>query len=314
MIVFGPVPSRRLGRSLGINNIPPKICSYNCVYCQVGRTSSSYLSLERKTFYEPKAILNEVKIKIDEIKSKGEDFDYITFVPDGEPTLDSNLRDEILALKQFEYPVAVITNSSLLWDEKVQDDLMLADYVSVKVDTVVESKWKKINRPNKKFNFELMLNGVKEFSKKYKGVLTTETMVVKDINDNEEETIELGNYLKELNANTSYLMIPLRPPAEYWVKVPDEKVIVKIYNTLTKALPKVELLIFPESNDFISTGNIEDELLSITAVHPMREDSVKEFLKQKNKDWDIILSLITKKKIREIDYLNQKFYARRFIN
>jgi len=160
----------------------------------------------------------------------------------------------------------------------------------------------------------LMLNGVKEFSKKYKGVLTTETMVVKDINDNEEETIELGNYLKELNANTSYLMIPLRPPAEYWVKVPDEKVIVKIYNTLTKALPKVELLIFPESNDFISTGNIEDELLSITAVHPMREDSVKEFLKQKNKDWDIILSLITKKKIREIDYLNQKFYTRRFIN
>jgi len=115
MFAFGPVPSRRLGRSLGINNIPPKTCSYSCVYCQLGRTSR--LIADRQAFYKPKEIFKEVKRKVDEAISRNEKIDYLTFVPDGEPTLDINLGKEISLLRQIRIPLAVLTNASLLWRE-----------------------------------------------------------------------------------------------------------------------------------------------------------------------------------------------------
>ena len=133
-VVFGPIPSRRLGRSLGVNNIPPKICSYSCVYCQVGLTDS--MSIQRKEFYPPTEIVNEILEKVEQLKKSDETIDYISFVPDGEPTLDVNLGKEIQLIKPLGINVAVITNSSLLWDKDVRDDLILADWVSVKIDTV----------------------------------------------------------------------------------------------------------------------------------------------------------------------------------
>jgi len=100
--VFGPVPSRRLGRSLGINNIPPKICSYSCVYCQLGRTLR--MEIERRAFYEPEELIRAVRERVEELREGGERIDYLTFVPDGEPTLDSNLGEEIAALKDLGIP------------------------------------------------------------------------------------------------------------------------------------------------------------------------------------------------------------------
>ena len=134
MFAFGPVPSRRLGRSLGINNIPPKTCSYSCVYCQLGRTSQ--LIANRQAFYKPKEIFKEVRRKVDEAISRNEKIDYLTFVPDGEPTLDINLGEEISLLRQIGIPIAVLTNASLLWREDVREDLLKADLVSLKVDSV----------------------------------------------------------------------------------------------------------------------------------------------------------------------------------
>ena len=111
-IAFGPVPSRRLGQSLGINNIPPKICTYSCIYCQLGR--SLKMQIEREEFYHPEEIFKEVENKIREAMGRGEPIDYLTFVPDGEPTLDRNLGKEIEFLKQVGIKIAVITNSSLI--------------------------------------------------------------------------------------------------------------------------------------------------------------------------------------------------------
>ena len=119
MITFGPVPSRRLGRSLGINNIPPKLCSYSCVYCQVGRTLN--FQVERQGFYEPEQILKDVEEKL--ANSHNETIDYLAFVPDGEPTLDIRLGDSIRAVKPLGIKTAVICNGSLIWDEDVQRDL-----------------------------------------------------------------------------------------------------------------------------------------------------------------------------------------------
>jgi len=111
-IVYGPVPSRRLGRSLGINNIPPKVCSYSCVYCQLGRTLK--LAAEPKSFYRPARIAEQVRAKLERAGEKGEAVDYATFVPDGEPTLDAGLGREIEMVKALGVKVAVITNASLL--------------------------------------------------------------------------------------------------------------------------------------------------------------------------------------------------------
>ncbi|MFO7742846.1 MAG: radical SAM protein, partial [Anaerolineae bacterium] len=132
MIAFGPVPSRRLGRSLGINNIPPKICTYSCAYCQLGRTIK--MEVERRPFYEPEDILRHVQDKVEKSEGAGEAIDYLTFVPDGEPTLDANLGHEIELLQPLGIKIAVISNASLVWREDVREELGQADWVSLKVD------------------------------------------------------------------------------------------------------------------------------------------------------------------------------------
>ena len=144
MITFGPVPSRRLGRSLGINNIPPKICTYACVYCQVGHTTR--MTAERKEYYKYDMVIEDVLAKIAQVREEGDVIDYLTFVPDGEPSLDINLGRELESLKRSGIKTAVITNSSLIWRQDVREALMTADWVSVKVDSIYEDCWKKFNK------------------------------------------------------------------------------------------------------------------------------------------------------------------------
>ena len=129
-MAFGPVPSRRLGKSLGINNIPAKTCSYSCVYCQLGKTVT--MTMGRQAFYRPEDIFKEVKRKVDEAALRNERIDYLTFVPDGEPTLDLNLGEEISLFKQTGIPIAVLTNASLIWRNDVRKDLMESNLVSLK--------------------------------------------------------------------------------------------------------------------------------------------------------------------------------------
>ena len=142
-IVFGPVPSRRLGRSLGVNNIPPKACSYSCVYCQLGRTAN--VQVTRREFYNPVDILREAKSKYENAISLGESIDYITFVPDGEPTLDYRLGETLELLQSIGAKVGVISNASLISEQSVRDDLARADWVSLKIDAIDKRTWKQIN-------------------------------------------------------------------------------------------------------------------------------------------------------------------------
>jgi wyosine [tRNA(Phe)-imidazoG37] synthetase (radical SAM superfamily) len=183
MIAFGPVPSRRLGRSLGINNIPPKICTYACVYCQLGRTIK--MRVERAAFYEPEEILRDVRGKVEKARRAGEAIDYLTFVPDGEPTLDLNLGRAIDLLKPLGIKIAVITNSSLMWHEDSREALMQADWVSLKVDAVREDIWRRVDRPHGTLQLASIQDGILGFAKTYTGHLVTETMLVEGINDGE---------------------------------------------------------------------------------------------------------------------------------
>ncbi|MFW6271375.1 MAG: radical SAM protein, partial [Bacillota bacterium] len=165
MNIFGPVPSRRLGRSLGINNIPPKICSYSCIYCQLGLTRN--MQVKREDFYSPEEIKTGVAEKIRELKENEKSIDYLTFVANGEPTLDNNLRKSIQKLKEFNISIAIITNSSLLNIKNVRDDLKKADLVSIKCDAVDDKIWKKVNRPQGNLKLKKILEGILTFSRNY---------------------------------------------------------------------------------------------------------------------------------------------------
>jgi wyosine [tRNA(Phe)-imidazoG37] synthetase (radical SAM superfamily) len=315
MIAFGPVPSRRLGRSLGINNIPPKICTYACAYCQLGRTIK--MQTERQPFYEPKKILQDIRDKVEKASQAGEPIDYLTFVPDGEPTLDINLGREIALLKQLGIKIAVITNSSLMWHEEVREALAKADWVSLKMDAVREGIWRRIDRPHGTLRLSSIQDGMLGFAKTYTGHLATETMLVEGVNDSEEHLAEVADFLARLQPGVAYLSIPTRPPAEKWVQPPQEKAINRAYQILGQRVGQVEFLIGYEGNAFASTGDIEQDLLSITAVHPMREDAVDELLARAQHeqpaeaDWTVVRRLVAQDQLVEAEYGGHRFYLRR---
>jgi len=310
MMVFGPVPSRRLGRSLGINNIPPKVCSYTCVYCQLGRAIK--MQTKRQSFYDPGELLREVEIKIQMAKKANEHIDYLTFVSDGEPTLDIHLGREIDLMKPLGIKIAVITNSSLTWKDDVKEDLSKADWVSLKVDTIQDSVWRKINRPCSSLSLQKILDGILEFSRQYNGKLVTETMLVGGLNDAEDQIKEAGEFIKQLSVDTAFLSVPTRPPAEQWVHPPSEGQLVLAYELFHSRLKDVEYLIGYEGNAFAFTGHAEEDLLSITSVHPMREDAVDEFLKKAKSGWTLVKRLIVENKITETEYNNKRYFVRNF--
>ena len=309
MIAFGPVPSRRLGRSLGVNNIPPKVCTYACIYCQLGRTIK--LQVDRRVFYEPGEIFEAVQGKVERAREIGETIDYFTFVPDGEPTLDVNLGREIELLKPLGIKIAVITNASLIWREDVREALMKADWVSLKVDSTREEVWRRINRPHGTLQLASILDGMLEFTKAYRGELATETMLVEGVNDGDDHVRELADFLARLKPARAYLSIPTRPPAEEWVRPPGEEAINRAYQTLSKRVDQVEYLIGYEGNAFAFTGSVEEDLLSITAVHPMREEAVSEFLEKAGADWPVVRKLIAQGQLIEMEYDGRKFYMRK---
>jgi len=310
-IAFGPVPSRRLGRSLGINNIPPKTCSYSCVYCQLGKTST--LTVDRQAFYKPEDVVRHVISKVAEVTARNERVDYLTFVSDGEPTLDINIINEITPLKQKGIPMAVITNASLLWREDVKEALLEADFVSLKVDAVSEGLWRRINRPHKSLRLSMILKGIQKFVKEFKGTVVSETMLIEGIDyGNEFERIaELLSKLKKLDK--AYIAIPTRPPAEKWVKPAKEEVANVAFQSFSQNLgaKRVEYLMGYEGNAFAFTGNVEEDLLSIMAVHPMRKEGIKRFLRKANADWQIIKKLLCEGKIIELEYKGKKYYMRK---
>ncbi|MCG3156398.1 MAG: hypothetical protein DKINENOH_03022 [bacterium] len=310
MLAFGPIPSRRLGRSLGINNIPPKNCTFSCVYCQVGCTLE--MQVERQAFYRPEGLLDEVKKKIVEVRKAGEFIDYLTFVPDGEPALDINLGREIDLLKAFGFKIAVITNASLIWQDEVRNDLMKADWVSLKVDAVNEEVWRQVNRPHRSLQLSSILEGMIKFARIYKGELTTETMLVKGLNDSPKHAEQIADFLAQLKPDKAYLSIPIRPPAEKWVRPPDEEIINVFYQVFDKKVKSVEYLIGAEGNAFAATGNVAEDLLSITAVHPMREEAVKEFLARAHAEASLVQELLARGLLCVTEYEKVRFYLRKF--
>ncbi len=267
--------------------------------------------MERKQFYELRLIFNELKEKVSKLREIGEKIDFITFVPDGEPTLDINLGEEIRMFKTFDIPIAVITNSSLLFLESVRKDLSQADLVSLKVDAVNNLTFKKINRPHHLLDINLILDGIIEFSKFFTGKILTETMLVEGINDSIEELQGIAFFISNIAPHKAYISIPTRPPAEKWVKPPKEEVLNMAYQVFSEKIKSVEMLITKEEGEFTISGDLQEDLLSIVSVHPIREEEINKMLIEKGSNFSLIDDLIKRGLIKKVEYNNENFYIRK---
>ncbi len=271
--VFGPVPSRRLGRSLGVNPIPFKTCNYSCVYCQLGK-AINYTN-ERKLFFPPAEIAKEI---IEVCEKKEDKIDYITFVGEGEPTLYSGIPEVVkMVRKACNIQLAIITNGALFYEKSVREDVAVFDVVLTKLDAPFESLFKKINRPYPGIRFEKVLSGLFELREEHKGRLWTETMLVKGLNDNTMVLKEIRKILDELKPDRRFVSIPTRPPAEKWVKVPSPDVLFTAFKILN-AIP-VYHIEYGEIN-VEGFATLEEAILNIIKRHPLRIDEINSILRE----------------------------------
>jgi wyosine [tRNA(Phe)-imidazoG37] synthetase (radical SAM superfamily) len=221
--VFGPVPSRRLGWSLGIDLVPFKTCSFDCIYCQLGRTTAQ--TTERKEYVPVKDVLREVGAKLKDASQ----IDFVTLSGSGEPTLNSGLGEVIRGLKAVTMiPVAVLTNGSLLFDPQVRAELKAADLVIPSLDTVRDQTFSELNRPRGLVSAENMVEGIREFAHEFQGELWLEIMLVRGFNDGEEDISTLATVLKDLSVKKVQLNTVVRPPAEAIAKPLNRREMEKI--------------------------------------------------------------------------------------
>ncbi len=249
--------------------------------------------------------------RVTEAWSADEAIDYLTFVPDGEPTLDGSLGRVIDRLKPLGIKIAVISNGSLLWRADVREALVAADWVSVKVDAIRPDIWRRINRPHRSLWLGLVLEGILTFARGFQGELATETMLVRGVNDDPAHLAELAGFLGQMQPDVAYLAVPARPPTEPWVIPPPEDVINHAFQLIRDKVARTELLIGYEGNAFASTGNLTNDLLSIMAVHPMREDAVQELTHRVGAGMSVVQSLVEQGELVESEYDGHKFYIRR---
>ncbi len=233
--IFGPVSSRRLGRSLGIDLVPFKTCTYNCVYCECGATT--HLTTGRKTFFP----VEELYAELSDFLSSSPILDFITFSGSGEPTLSLSIGEVIRFLKDNypSYRVAVLTNGSLLSDPDVRRDLLSADIVLPTLSTVVKQTFSKIHRPDPKISLESMLTGLVQFRREYSGEIWLEVFIIPGINTSDEELAGLLKIIREIKPDRVQLNTLDRPGTEEWVLPANRAELDRVQRMLDTATPEI---------------------------------------------------------------------------
>jgi len=298
MYVYGPVPSRRLGRSLGVSPIPPKTCSYTCVYCQLGRTTR--LQTTRESFYPKDDILTEIVKQVQHEKP-----DFITFAGDGEPTLCKDLGWLIRQTKnRLHLPTAVITNGSLLFRRDVRQDLRKADVVIPSLDAGNEMMFRKINRNHRNIDFYTMLQGQKDFRHEYSGQIWVEVMLVKGLNDTEKELHSIKRAVDMIGPDRVYILTPIRPPAESWVEPSGPEDILKAQEIIEKAISVVEL----ETDQFSLEGftDARQAILEIGSRHPLRSEQAIDIERRFSKS-GVIMQMLESKELVRVKYKGEEY-------
>lgn len=273
--VFGPVPSRRLGQSLGIDPVPLKTCNWNCIYCQLGR--SKPIVEQRADFIPVQEIIKQFLQALHAHKS-GE-IDWVTFVGSGETTLHADLGSMIRQVKtSTDIPVAVITNGSLFYLPEVRQELMVADAVMPSLDAGNSSLYRKINRPHPHLDYDTYIDGLARFRKQYQGKLWIEVMLIKGLNDTPEALQEIADKMNYIHPDEIHLLLPTRPPAEAWIQ-PSEDENVHLAQLILGNTAKVFHPI-KGSFDLSGSDSLFHAVIVIITRHPMKESELLDALKR----------------------------------
>jgi len=272
--LFGPVPSRRLGMSLGIDLIPKKVCSLNCVYCEVGKTTK--LTTDRLEYVKYDNVINELQ----QFMSSKPKIDYFTFSGSGEPTLNSRIGD-VLKFIKHEYPevkTAVLTNGTLFSDKKLRKELLGADVILPSLDAASQSVFEKIDRPNKELNIETYIQGLIDLRKEYIGEIWLEILLLKGYNDSEEELKLLKEAIMQIQPDSVQLNTLDRPGTVQGLMPLTKEDLQQIINEWH--LPKVEIIASPPERSNIESysGDIEDAILRTIERRPCTLTDLHNFL------------------------------------
>jgi len=207
--VFGPVKSKRLGNSLGVDIVPFATCTYDCIYCQAGRTK--FKTVTRKSFFE----LPQIKQELEEALKRNKDLRYITFSGSGEPTLNKDIGKIISMIKDLtSIPIALITNGSLLFHEDVRSELRDVDMIMPSVDAPTDELFRQINRPHRDLDFRRMIKGIQALRDGFSGKINIEIMLIKDVNDPEPYLKGFLNLLSKFEVDQLFLNTVVRPPLD----------------------------------------------------------------------------------------------------
>ena len=294
--VFGPVLSKRLGNSLGIDVIPHKTCSYNCIYCQLGSEENTITDLTN--YYSVDEIIYELK----EALLNNKNIDYITFTGSGEPTLYKDLKKLIYEIKQItDIPVCIITNGSLLYKQEMRSNLLLADLIIPSLDAGNEETFKLIDNPNKEIDFDKMVEGLIEFKKVFKGEYWLEIFLLKDINDNEVELDDIIKIVKRIKPDRIQLITATRRVANEKAKaLYDEelKKIKKYFNS--KCDIEIDIPNISENHKGNTRILTEDDIVNFLIRQPDTAYIIaKSFNENERKVKELLDLLIKKNKVRE---------------
>ena len=267
--VFGPVSSKRLGQSLGVDLLPPKSCTWNCLYCQLGK--SKKLVTERQEFFPREEILEEIRQAL--LLHKG--LDWVTFVGSGETMLYKGIGWLIAEVKKLTTtPVAVITNGSLLYLPEVREELFQADAVLPSLNAGSDALHTAIDRPAEGLTFQNHIEGLKVFRQEYKGRLWIEVMLLGGINDSDEALRELAAVLKEINPDMVHLVLPTRPAPEQEVHLPTEERIERAIAILSEAATVVNPV--KGGMDLRSAPDLLEAVTAIVTRHPVQQRELQK--------------------------------------
>lgn len=294
--VFGPVLSKRLGNSLGIDVIPHKTCSYNCIYCQLGSEEKTITDLEN--YYSVDEIIYELK----EALLNNKNIDYITFTGSGEPTLYKDLKKLIYEIKQItDIPVCIITNGSLLYKQEMRSNLLLADLIIPSLDAGNEDAFKLIDRPNKEIDFAKMVEGLIEFRKVFKGEYWLEIFLLKGINDSEEELKDIVKIVRKIKPDRIQLITATRRTADEKAKALNDeelKNIKKYFNSNCDI--EVDIPTVSENIKGNAKKITEEDIVNFLIRQPDTAYLIaKSFNEEEKKVKELLDLLIKKNKVRE---------------
>jgi wyosine [tRNA(Phe)-imidazoG37] synthetase (radical SAM superfamily) len=300
--IYGPVPSRRLGYSLGVDLLPYKTCSLDCIYCQLG--ASSRKTVRRKEFIDPAIILSQIRAAV----ASGVRIDHITFSGSGEPTLSRSLGALIRGIKKMtDIPVAVLTNGTLLHRKDVRRSLLEADVVVPSLDAATGGLFRRINRPHPSLSLDKMIRGLREFRREFKGEIWIEIMLIKGINDSPAHVRQLRKILETVRPDKIQLNTVVRPPAEKQARPLDSKGIGRIRKALggvCEAAPAA-----PGKKQVLAAADISGSILATVRRRPVTAADIASSLGRRITEVrKALAALITKKRIRRRSHGGKVFY------